>query len=246
MTRSPINIKRRDFVKRGALWVAAAPALLLARKLSATNNVGFQMAAAKKKAAGGATYDFTETFDPTGYSQSGWTEDLTSTGVINEDYTATILDGAQSLQTNHATGPTYLYRTVSGSSISVYFQWQGITESTFTPIFTLNQTNYYDQDVRISIGGANTLRLIVNGVQIGSDVSVTFGNKYHIWLDWTSDTVCDLFVSTTGTKPAANCSATAAEVPAWTLTRLTFRSGIGGSQIFDRCVIHSSAIGNDP
>lgn len=187
------------------------------------------------------TYDFREGFEASGYDNTGWSVD----GTVNNDYTPA-LKGNQSCRVYHASSVTYLYRTISGTSIHLFWRWKGITEVNYTDLVTLGAANYYDADVRVLTGGANTLRFTI-GTQIDSDIAITFGNEYYFWLDWEQDTSANLYVSTTATKPETpSASATAAETPNTAITKVAFRSQNAGDQVYDDIIINSTAIGSNP
>jgi hypothetical protein len=191
---------------------------------------------------GGASYDWVEGFEAAGYDKTGWSVD----GTINNDNTTNVLAGSQSCAVYRASSTTYLYRTIAGTSIHVAWVWKGVTEINYSDLFCLAAVNYYDQNVRILTGGANTLRMTI-GSQIDSDIPITWGTTYYCWLDYEQDTSCDFYISTTGTKPGSpSASATAAETPNTTITRIAFQSQNSGAQIYDQIITNATAIGNFP
>jgi hypothetical protein len=186
------------------------------------------------------TYLLVEGFEGTGYENSGWAE----FGTPNEDYTATVLNGTQSLNCN---GAQFIYRNFAfSSSFNIYLQARWLAWGSY------NNVIYWDD---ASWGTAAGLYALDNQLEIAHGSAIAIGTTpialnttYHIWVEWTKGTGANgtmkLYLSTTGTKPAQpDASITTGNGAA--VQRIYFGpTGAGPNAIFDRFLVDDVPIGN--
>jgi hypothetical protein len=189
------------------------------------------------------TYLFTESFEGTGYENTGWIE----TGTPNEDYTTTVLSGAQSL---NCSGAQYIQRPFSyGTSVNTYFQARWVTYSAYQD-FVL----WTDPDWNLAIemycnNAGGPMTLCHGGVCATGTTALNTGTTYHFWVEWTQGTGANgtlkLFVSTTGTKPASpEVNITTGSGGA--MSQILFGLQSSGNVILDRLLVDDVPIGSNP
>ena len=153
-----------------------------------------------------------ETFEGTGYSTAGWGEVIGGGGIVNEDYTSTVLDGSQSLFID---GPTddSSYTTNSftaQSTVYSYFQFR-ITdmpddEDSFLSIF-----RFRDSDgatvCKMQIDSTAFPRITTGGQASSTLASISADTTYHCWLYWAKNdggnSKATMAISTTKVQPTS-------------------------------------------
>jgi hypothetical protein len=193
-------------------------------------------------ASGTPTYLFTEGFEGTGFENTGWTK----SGVPNENYTTTVLDGAQSL---NCAGAQYIQRAFPYStSFNLYFRVRWNTWSDYANVI------YWDNS---SWGTAASLYADDNRLQLAHGSASALGTTvlaanvtYHVWVEWTKGTgsngTMKLFVSTTGTKPATPEASITNGNGAATQRIYVGPTGTGPNVIFDRILVDDVPILSNP
>jgi len=213
---------------------------------------------AAASAGGGATYLRDQNFEGTGYDNSEtWSE---TAGTPDEDYTATVLLGSQSLfldgsgSANQRTScPTFTGQT----DVWYYFLWRPVTltgSGTTTFCSVMNGTTELFQ-VQCSSAGALRVSGSVNSAATTS--TVTVGNTYHVWVHYAADidggaasALCSVAFSTTGTKPTSGNNYTAATTGTDTATSNNMRFLVIGTtltqNIYDHFLADDVSIGDNP
>jgi VCBS repeat-containing protein len=193
-------------------------------------------------ASGTPTYLFTEGFEGTGFENTGWTK----SGTPNENYTTTVLDGAQSL---NCSGAQYIQRIFQYStSFNLYFRVRWNTWSDYANVI------YWDNN---SWGTAASLYADDNRLQLAHGSASALGTTvlaanvtYHVWVEWTKGTgsngTMKLFVSTTGTKPATPEASITNGNGAATERIYVGPTGNGPNVIFDRILVDDVPIPSNP
>lgn len=194
-----------------------------------------------------ASFLIEQTFEGTGFDNG---ETWATSGTHNEDSNAVSMEGSQVLelsgnssyaQTDY-TGQTTVYAFC-------YIRYSSDPASTQTAFNIADSSGTSLASLRIGVGG------IVRIAAAGSDSSnsattLTFGATYYVWLKFVSGGTCELAVSPTTTKPSTDgsglvfltktgASATAARVRC-------IRGNTGGNWYFDRVLVSTTAIGDNP
>lgn len=156
-----------------ALWLAAM--LIAVQPLSAAVCVGF---------GSSAPSGWLETFEGTGYAQSGWTETLTP----NEDYATgnAPLVGSQSLAVANKQAATWTgAAAITSVDFIISFEaTENVNDSTFIGLIDSGGTTICYAYLR----AANTLRL-GHGTRIPAvGPTIAADTTYHIWIDYAPGT----------------------------------------------------------
>lgn len=250
-------MKRRNFIKSGALWV---PTLLLARKSSGQlglQSPGFVGQLSKKESGASQTWLLQETFEGTGYDNPQGVTFLES-GTVSEDETGVVLDGSQSasITTTTATGSISTYPALSAvDAIYSYFLFRTTALPTTIMSIYLVQTGatvigriYVVPDGRMGARqGAGTTAYTVN--------TVSLNTTYHVWFKYAKSTssngIATVGFSTDGTKPAsgngfAQCTNGDKTDQANTCVLYGQKDGTGGVNYYDKWYVSTSEIGSNP
>jgi hypothetical protein len=188
------------------------------------------------------TYLFNEGFEGTGFQNTGWSV----SGAANPDYTATPLDGAQSLNTN---GSQYITRAFQfGNAFNMYFKVRWITWNDSHNVIVWDDPNW---DSAAALWADNSRIWISHGTQsvIGT-TTIAANTTYHVWVEWTKGTgtngTMKLFMSTTGVKPPVPEATITDGTGAATANMYMGPFGAGPNAIFDRILIAADPIGSNP
>lgn len=195
-----------------------------------------------------ASYLLEENFEGAnnGYDLTGWTEVLSP----NQNYTTLPLQGSESLR---ITGDAeYTYHTFTGQTeVDVYFKFRADVLPT-TPAQCLSMT---------TAGlGANLLIVRVFdtgelGIRHGTiDIAATSApisaaTDVHVWAHYKNDGTGTIAWSTTGTRPVSGtafASGTGGDATGTAAIVAPIKTGVSGEFIYDRLLVSTSAIGNNP
>jgi glucose/arabinose dehydrogenase len=193
-------------------------------------------------AGGTPTYLLSEGFEGTGFENTGWIK----TGTPNENYTTTVLDGAQSL---NCSGAQHIRRTFQYSTaFNLYFRARWNTWSDYASVIYWDNNNWgtaaslYADDNRLELGHGSASAL-------GTTV-LAANVTYHVWIEWTRGTSSNgtmkLFVSTTGTKPALPEASITTGTGTATERIYLGPTGSGPNVIFDRILVDDVPIPGNP
>ncbi len=209
-------------------------------------------------AASGATYLVNQNFEGAGYDNSEtWTE---SNAVWNEDYTATVLTGSQSLYAISTTVSRTLDSPVfaTTSDIWFYLQFQLVAAPTANTLLIQFRNNVTGlATVRFRTG--SKFRVEDAGqAHTSSDSTGTLstGVKYHCWVHYIAgggtDSTISCAISTDGTKPTSGNYFVGISNGVGSLGCDRARvycdsSGSAGNEmIYDRFLADNAAIGDNP
>lgn len=250
-------MKRRNFIKHGALWV---PTLLLARKSAGQiglQSPGFVGQLSKKEIGAAQTWLLQETFEGTGYDNpQGVT--FSETGTVDENETGVVLDGSQSASITYTTatgGITTVPALTAVDSIYSYFLFRMTAMPTTITSIYLIQTGatvigqiYVLADGRMGARqGTGTAAYTVNTVSINT--------TYHVWFRYSKGTgsngIATVGFSTDGTKPTsgngfAQCTNGNKTDQANTCKLYGNKDGTGGVNYYDKWYVSDSEIGSNP
>lgn len=199
---------------------------------------------------GSPTYIIKQGFEGAGYDNGEtWTE--VTPGTLNEDYTTTVLDGSQSLSISGGNSATMdhtsfasqneawaycLFRYSSdGSAISSILAFRDST-LTALAICRLSATS----GVTLYTDGADSA---------ASATTLSTDTTYNIWLHYLRNGTCELFISTSSTRPSADgggnvyLTKTAADIAA---TRISMGANSSAAGIWDKVRVDDAEIGNAP
>lgn len=193
-------INRRQFIKRGALFVPAFH--IFVPRLTANRVVN-------RAAAPGGGYLINEGFEGAG-TPTGWSKDETGGGTV--DFNATV-DPLEELQSLRITGTTttFVFATATfapQSTWGVYciFQYSGQPSSTSVFVSVGDGTTTFC-DVRVHNSTADRLVFTPAGDSTDNMNGFAPNTTWHMWLDGQkgtgADGVVSCFLSSTPTKPGS-------------------------------------------
>jgi hypothetical protein len=150
---------------------------------------------------GGPTYLLSESFEGTGYENSGWSE----TGTPNEDDASSPLQGSQSY--SWTSGNNHSTKTFSGySTLYIYFQVNLSTLSDYKYLIQIQNSSFNDT-CTITTGGSGHLLCYHGTVQSEGTFTMSASTTYHVWVDWIKGTgangTMQLFIASSGTRPGS-------------------------------------------
>jgi len=151
-----------------------------------------------------------ENFEGTGYATAGWGEVIGGGGVVNEDYTTTVLDGSQSLFID---GPTdeVSYATngfTAQATVYAYFQFRitsmPATENSFLSIFRFRDVDGATV-AKMQIDSSAFPRITTGANAVATGANISANTTYHCWLSWVknngANSVMTMALSTTKVQP---------------------------------------------
>jgi hypothetical protein len=187
-------------------------------------------------------YLLSESFEGAGFENAGWS----LSGTPNPNYTTTALDGLESLNTigTQTVSRAFAYPT----TFSMYFQARWNTWSDFTSIVHWDDANW---GTAAGIWAGDNLLYINHGTTEAFGITPLNPNTtYHVWVEWTKGTgtngTMTLYVSTTGTKPAAADATITTGKGGATQTMYIGGSAAGPNVIIDRIRVAAAPIGSNP
>jgi len=187
----------------------------------------------------GAGYDHSET----------WTE--TVGGTVDEDYTDTILRGAQSLSINDSSGDNLTYSTFTATSpLYFFFRFRPVSMPTgnnsILTIRTATATMAY-----LSLNGdTGELRGYHGTSYEAAATTLTDGTTYFIWGHYVTgsgaDGVLNVWIDTDRTKPASAEITVTNGTSIADPTRIYAIQDNGGQGIYDQILVDDASIGDVP
>lgn len=213
-----------------------------------------------RKNAGGATpsFDFIETFDASGYdNSSSWTENLLGDGILNEDYTSTILEGTQSLHLSCPSSDRADDTAVLASDISdcwAFFILRPVSLVAVGNAFFTFRNSSGTVIYSIEWQASDVIRMRCGTANQTTVGSLSAGTTYYCWCHYTKGTGANAFASfgfaTTTTEPTSgnNYVSLTTGTPTTDVHDIQLgRIGNGTHElIWDRVIVNSSAIGDNP
>lgn len=207
-------------------------------------------------AAPAPTYLINQNFEGTGYDNSEtWTESSGSS-TIDEDYTATVLYGSQSLNVVGTVGAdAYAKSPAFTAQSEVWFYWL------FRPVVSANANRIIYRGMLAGVNKFNVrLKLTTKALELydltgGSAVTVatiSTGTTYHIWGHYKADPdgILEIAFSTDGVKPTSGNNY--ASSTAGTLADNVDNVQVGNFSaatddfIIDRVLVDDVEIGDNP
>lgn len=201
--------------------------------------------------AAGPTYLINQNFEGTGYDNG---ETWTEAGTVNEDYTTTVLKGAQSLFMATADTNSSSYSSFTGQS-TVYAHCrlevtnsQGWTRRCFTIADSAGNALagvIFDNPS----AGANDVKIWANAATTTSATRLAYSTVYYVWLAFVSSGTCELAISASSTKPSSDSGGNVYVTrtgAAGTAARIYVENAQNDSVIFDNVLVSTSVIGDNP
>src|SRR5258706_497558 len=228
-----------DCYSRATRWSSAVFRLLVGLMLLGAFTFGVA------DGSGAPSYLLNEGFEGPGFENTGWTK----IGTPDEDYTATALDGLQSL---HCLAGQQISRSFSTSN-SFYFYCKArfISLPTFQGImFWRNGFGNTMAELYFNNDFGN-IELIHGSVIVRSTNLFVSGTTYDLWIEWTKGTGTDgtmkLFIATDSIKPQ-NPQVSIANGDGGAIERFILgpKTPAGGVFFFDLFLYPPPPIGNNP
>jgi hypothetical protein len=236
-------MKRRNFIKQGALWV---PTLLLSRKSAGQfglQSPGFVGQLSKKNTAVATSYLLEENCEGAG-TPAGWGD----AGTPDWDYTTTILQGSHSIDlgTGDSTGATIS----DGSPLYVYFlfRMRASLPASATQVFGLRTSG--DSALCLfrigtDAGSRGKITVFANGSDSTATVTaMSTSTTYHCWMTWAASGTCSAAFSTDGVRPTSGDQFTSKTGGTGAVDKLVLAASFGA--IYDRILIDDAQIGDNP
>lgn len=191
-----------------------------------------------------------QNFEGTGYDNSEtWTEDTTD-GVVDEDYTTTVLRGSQSLQLTRTTaegGNTYKSITPQ-STVWVFLRMQTAaigSDEYFLKVQDESGTVVGTFLIRTS----GVLRFTHGAVNCTGTTVLSASTTYFIWLRYTAGTGADgvttYYVGTSATRPGAAEASCSTGSGTASIGRVQLKAGFT-TKIMDQILIKATEITDVP
>lgn len=201
------------------------------------------------------SYTVKQDFEGAGYDNSEtWTE--AGTGTKNEDYTATVLVGTESLNLAFVgqNGTTSITLAADQGSAWVYFQVHFLVLPATGKIFFRLTDSAAANPLTVENLTGNLLRMRVGSSVVTLVDAITTGVTYHVWVKYIkgtgSDAQGELAVSTDGTKPTSGnwFTSTSSGTSTTDVNKLFFGTANTSTwdAIFDKIRCDDVAIGDNP
>lgn len=243
-------IPRRKFIKRGAI---IAPFIFLPNLIRAQPyllNPALLGANQPAASGGGATYLIKQDFEGTGYDNSEtWTEFL---GTPNEDYTGTVLDGAQSLLCTANQGTrSPVFAGLDEIWFYCMIRFSVLKDSDILKFYDAGQAN---QVQHVALNADGTITVSDGAFHSATTVTAFSANTtYHLWVRVKKGTGAngegEVWVSTTTTRGTGNNHAShATGNQTWqpVQVELLQEAGTASNFIFDKVRVDDVVIGDAP
>lgn len=173
-----------------------------------------------------------------------------------DDTTATVLRGTQQLALDANTSNANIRSPVFTAQSEVYtffrFAADDATPSSATAVLNVldtgNNVKYY-----VQLQTSGRLRCVNGSAAAANTTGTVLSNstKYYVWARFKAETSegaangeCDLYVSTTGTKPASPEASTTAGTSVETIARISPATNYTIITYFDQILVKASEIGN--
>jgi glucose/arabinose dehydrogenase len=188
------------------------------------------------------TYLFSEGFEGAGYENSGWSE----AGTPNEDYTTSVLHGAQSL---NCVGAQYLWRTFRyADSFNLYFRIRWNAWADYSNIIAWDDIGWS------TVGGIwaddNRISIVHGSAYAVGTTSIAVNTTYHVWVEWTrgsgNNGTMKLYVSGDGIKPGTPEASVTTGTGGGTERMYMGPFAAGPNVVFDRILVDDVSIGSNP
>lgn len=201
------------------------------------------LAVVKRKSSGGApapTYIIEENCEGAG-TPSGWSN---TGGTPDWDYTATVLQGSESLELSTADITEYAISDASDLWAYCMFRAPDVTPTSTISIIGIRAGATPVAAARLNTDG--TLTVYCNGADSSKTVTALADNTtYHIWLHMVKSGTCTVAFSTDGTKPTSGNQFQSRTGGTGTITKIDFRNP-GGQAFFDRLLLSAEEIPSSP
>jgi len=200
-----------------------------------------------------------ETFEGTGYSAAGWTEQFTG-GTLNKDYTTTVLDGSQSLFIQNADfAAAYVKNTMTAAGhYWAFFKVRPGTLSGTKSMFDLADVGSVPQcSVTLSAAGAVRVQVKNNAAGATTVATMSSGTTYNVWVEFNinngANCIGTVAFSTGTTRPTSgsnfaqvSTTTSATQVQEVFLGPFTTDFGSHVDYVFDYFILDDAQIGDNP
>lgn len=200
--------------------------------------------------------------NPTGYDLAGWTEEIGPGGVVNEDYTSTVLYGTQSLFVDEMNDdPVFTTNSFTASGhvwVSFRFRPTNVPDSLDTAIIRFTDDSENCQ-FRATLNSDGELRMQFgcSGTTYQPAALLSVNTTYTIWIEYNKDNGANSYLSmafSTGSiRPVAGDffidatgTSTATDVSRVMIGRPSSENGSEVDFIVDHLLIDDEQINNYP
>jgi hypothetical protein len=204
---------------------------------------------------GGASYLVDQDFEGAGYDNSEtWTEG--GTGTLDEDYTGTVLDGAQSFRQATVTQNGTVYVSFAAQDeVWVYFLLRPVSVPGNTTIVTVQSGATEVANIIQLNSGLLRFQIPSPLTTVTTVGALSVGTTYHVWANYSKNTAggkLSIGFSTDGTRPTSgnNYAATTGHARTAQISRFYIGDPVSGNvtreNIFDKIRIDDAQIGDNP
>lgn len=201
----------------------------------------------------------------TGYDLAGWVENIGPGGVINEDYTATILYQTQSLRVLTANDDA-VFTTNSFTAqdrVFMFFLYRPLdipaSSSGKSIIRLADSTETCQMKLTINEDGQAFLYAACGGTPASPALFLTINTTYYIWIEYDNDNGVNAYasigISTTGVRPTtgdnfaeATATTTATQVSLVMIGNTADENPIAADMdsVYDHLLVDDAQIGDWP
>lgn len=201
----------------------------------------------------------------TGYDLAGWGENVGPGGVINEDYTATVLYQTQSLRVSTANDDA-VFTTNSFTAqdrVFVFFLYRPLdipaSSSGKSIIRLTDSTENCQTKLTINEDGQTFLYAACGGTPASPALFLTINTTYYIWIEYDNDNGVNAYasigISTTGVRPTtgdnfaeATATTTATQVSRVLIGNTADENPIAADMdsVYDHLLVDDAQIGDWP
>lgn len=231
-------MNRRQFIKRGVLFLPAAPMIFVPR-LRAQLPPQFGFYAQQPQAAGGGlSYLIEENCEGTG-TPSGWTD----SGSFNWDYTATVLQGSHSCINS---GGSSTFYTFAGQTTVYGYCLIRVVSLPASANTLLGFRDSAGNPLGLArVNATGNIAIFANGSDSTFTTdAISAGTTSHLWFSFVSGGTCTVEFSTDGTRTGSGNKFTSKTGGSGTAARYAIAGNV--SLIADRLLADDVQIGNSP
>jgi len=198
-------------------------------------------------------------FEGTGYDNSEtWTESLGG-GIVDEDYTATVLDGSQSLRIQNAAGGGVSYTAETFTAGGERWAFCKIRLTSLEAVAVTRSIAFWNNVgatlAAVEINTSGTLHLVCGATTADTVDAMSTGTTYYMWFHYLKGTganaVADVGFSTTSTRPTSGNKFVQITTGSPTTDAVEFAIHVWNNNnpsdfIYDRVYVDDEQIGDNP
>lgn len=187
-----------------------------------------------------------QNFEGTGYDNS---ETWTEAGTVTEDYTTTILRGTQSCLVHRGPPDASLDSPAFAASGTVHMMLRFQVSNVDNAWDMIKIRNAANADICIAELYTNVFHLHHGTATANGTFTVSVNTLYYVWIDYVKGTGANgtaaIYVSSTGTKPAADASLTTGS-SSTDATHIRFEEYNDKNLVVDQIYVDDAVLGDAP